>query len=207
MRKLLIIGAGGHGAVVANVADEMDVFTEIAFLDDGEILQCLRFPVIGKTQDISQYVHEYEFFVAIGNGVTRKKVMENIQALGGKIATLVHPKAVIAKGVTLGEGTVVMAGTVIEPRAQVGKGCIVNTSSSLNHDVVLGDFVHVAVGAHLAGTVKVGDICWIGIGAVIKNNVNVCSQAFIGAGCVVIKDINEVGTYVGVPARRITKND
>ena len=207
MRKLLIIGAGGHGAVVANVADEMEVFTEIAFLDDGEILQCLRFPVIGKTQDISQYVQEYEFFVAIGNGVTRKKVMENIQALGGTIATLIHPKAVIAKGVTLGEGTVVMAGAVIEPRAQVGKGCIVNTSSSLNHDVVLGDFVHVAVGAHLAGTVKVGDICWIGIGAVIKNNVNVCSQAFIGAGCVVIKDINEVGTYVGVPARRITKND
>ena len=207
MRKLLIIGAGGHGAVVANVADEMEVFTEIAFLDDGGILQCLRFPVIGKTQDISQYVQEYEFFVAIGNGVTRKKVMENIQALGGTIATLIHPKAVIAKGVTLGEGTVVMAGAVIEPRAQVGKGCIVNTSSSLNHDVVLGDFVHVAVGAHLAGTVKVGDICWIGIGAVIKNNVNVCSQAFIGAGCVVIKDINEVGTYVGVPAKRITKND
>ena len=207
MRKLLIIGAGGHGAVVANVADEMEVFTEIAFLDDGEILQCLRFPVIGKTQDISQYVQEYEFFVAIGNGVTRKKVMENIQALGGTIATLIHPKAVIAKGVTLGEGTVVMAGAVIEPRAQVGKGCIVNTSSSLNHDVVLGDFVHVAVGAHLAGTVKVGDICWIGLGSVIKNNVNVCSQAFIGAGCVVIKDINEVGTYVGVPARRITKND
>ena len=207
MRKLLIIGAGGHGAVVANVADEMEVFTEIAFLDDGEILQCLRFPVIGKTQDISQYVQEYEFFVAIGNGVTRKKVMENIQALGGTIATLIHPKAVIAKGVTFGEGTVVMAGAVIEPRAQVGKGCIVNTLASLNHDSKMGDYTHISAGVVIGAIVTLGEHVFVGIGAIVISNVNVCSQAFIGAGCVVIKDINEVGTYVGVPAKRITKND
>lgn len=205
MRKLLIIGAGGHGAVVANIADEMGVYEEIAFLDDGEIQQCLNFSVIGKTQDVNKYVDEYEFVVAIGNGVTRKRVMESIQALGGKIATLIHPKAVIAKGVTLGEGTVVMAGAVIEPRAVVGKGCIINTSSSINHDVVLADFVHVAVGAHLAGTVIVGERSWIGVGATVKNNVCICKDTVIGAGCVVVKDINEEGTYVGVPAKRIIK--
>lgn len=205
MRKLLIIGAGGHGAVIANIAQEMGEFEKIAFLDDGEKTECLGFPVIAKSNAVKHYANEYEFFVAIGNCATRKKVTEDIQSLGGKLATLIHPQAVIAKGVVIGEGTVVMAGTVIEPRTRVGKGCIVNTSSSLNHDVTLGEFVHVAVGAHVAGTVRIGDLCWVGIGATVKNNVDICAEAFIGAGAVVVKDITKKGTYVGVPARRIEK--
>lgn len=206
MRKLLIIGAGGHGAVVANVADEMGAYEEIAFLDDGEIQQCLTFSVIGKTQDIRQYVGEYEFFVAIGNGVTRKRVMESIQASGGKIATLVHPKAVIAKGVTLGEGTVVMAGAVIEPRAVVGKGCIINTLASLNHDSKMGDYTHISAGVVIGAIVTLGEHVFAGIGSIVISNVFVCPKTFLGAGCVVVKDINEEGTYVGVPARRIVKS-
>ena len=207
MRKLLIVGAGGHGAVVANIAKEMGVFEEIAFLDDGNLTECLGCPVIDNTQNMAKYVKAYQFFVAVGNNTVREKISISIKNLGGVLATLIHPKAIIAKSVEIGEGTVVMAGSVIEPRAVIGKGCIINTSSSLNHDVKVGDYVHVAVGAHVAGTVSIGNACWIGIGVTIKNNVNICPKAFLGAGCVVVKDINEEGTYVGVPAKRIVKND
>ena len=206
MRKLLIVGAGGHGAVVANVADEMRIYSQIAFLDDGEKDSCLGFSVLGRVKDAAIFVGEYEFFVAIGNGTTRERIMQDLKNQGAVIATLVHPKSVVAKSVTLGEGTVVMAGAVIEPRAVIGEGCIINTSASVNHDVVLGNYTHVAVGAHVAGSVCVGARSWIGVGAAVKNNVNIGSDCIIGAGGVVVKDCIETGTYVGVPAKRISKS-
>ena len=97
-----------------------------------------------------------------------------------------------------------MAGAVANPFARLGKGCIVNTCVAVDHDCVVADYVHVAVGSHLCGTVSVGAHTWIGAGAVVSNNVSVCADCMIGAGAVVIKDVVEAGTYVGVPAGKIT---
>ena len=98
-----------------------------------------------------------------------------------------------------------MAGAVINPGVGIGKGCIINTCSSVDHDCDVGDYVHIAVGSHLCGTVSVGDGTWIGAGATVINNVFICSDCMIGAGAVVVNDIQESGTYVGVPARRINR--
>ena len=199
MNRLIIIGASGHGKVVADVAVHCG-YDQIEFLDDDETLaKCGAWPVVGKCDKAVKI--EDDIFVAIGNADTRKKFIEKLS--NKHLVTLVHPDAVIANGVRIEAGTVVMAGAVINPDAEIGKGCIINTSSSVDHDCVVKDYVHISVGAHLSGTVYVGEGTWIGVGATVSNNVNICGNCIIGAGAVVIKDITEAGTYVGVPAKRM----
>ncbi len=201
--KLLIIGASGHGKVVADIAIKMNKWQSIAFLDDDDsIKSCVGLKVIGKSADASTYIKDVDIFVAIGNNSTREKTQEKLEVEGASIATLIHPSAVIGTDVEIGIGTAIMAGVVINSSAHIGKGCIVNTGATLDHDNVIEDYVHISSGANLAGTVCIGRGSWLGIGSVVSNNVNICSQCKLGAGAVVVKDITEPGTYVGIPARR-----
>lgn len=200
--KLTIIGASGHGKVVADIAAHSG-YDCIEFLDDDEtISNCGNWHVVGKSNKAAET--EGDLFIAIGNAKVRKRLMELYS--NKNFVSLVHPNAVIANDVELGCGTVVMAGAVINPGAFIGNGCIINTCSSVDHDCTVGEFVHVAVGAHLCGTVTVGNETWVGAGATVSNNVSICSGCMIGAGAVVIRDINAPGTYVGVPARRIIQS-
>lgn len=203
-KKLVIMGASGHGKVVADIALKLQKYDEIVFLDDNEeVKECMNFPVVGKSFDAKQYIEKADFFVAIGNGKTRRKLTEQLQQMQAKIVTLIHPMAVIGENVIIGNGTVVMAGAIVNPDSKIGQGCIVNTCASVDHDCKIGDYVHVSVGAHVCGTVEVGEDTWIGAGATISNNLNICGDCIIGAGTVVVKDVEKAGTYVGVPARRI----
>ena len=201
MKKLVIIGAGGHGSVVADAAAKSG-YESICFLDDGGKESCLGYPVVGKTADAEKY-KDCDFFVAIGNAKTREKVVEQLTGKGLKVVNVIHPSAIIAKGVTLGKGVLLAAGAVINPNANLGDGVIVNTMASVDHDNEVGKYAHISVGAHLAGEVFVGAYTWVGIGATISNAVKICEDCMIGAGATVVKDITEKGTYVGVPARKI----
>lgn len=197
MKKLVIIGASGHGKVIADIAVK-NGYEEIVFLDDDvSIKECAGFPVVGKTSE-AKYI-EGDKIVAIGNA----KIRERIQGELKNIVTLIHPSAVISRRVEIGEGTVVMAGAVINSDAVIGKGCIINTGASVDHDCRIADFVHVSVGAHVAGTCVIGEKTWIGAGATVSNNVNICGNCMIGAGAVVVKNIVEAGSYVGLPAKKI----
>ena len=198
MKKLAIIGASGHGKVVADIA-RRNGYKEIVFLDDDDsIHECGGYLVIGDSSQAGQI--DADVIVGIGNADIRKRIQESVPE--EKLATLIHPDVVIAEDVAIGAGTVVMAGAVINPGVRIGKGCIINTCSSVDHDCEVGDYVHIAVGSHLCGTVTVGNGTWIGAGATVSNNVSICSDCMIGAGAVIVNDIRESGTYVGVPARR-----
>ena len=202
--KLIIIGASGHGKVVADIAIKMNKWQSIAFLDDEESIKTsMGLEVIGKTADAFTYKDEADFFVAIGNNAIREKVQEKLIEEGLNLVSLIHPSAIIGTGVEIDVGTVVMAGVVINSSTKIGKGCIINTSSSLDHDNVIEDYVHISPGARTAGSVGIGKGTWLGIGSVVSNNVNICSDCKVGAGSVVVKDITEPGTYVGVPVRKI----
>ena len=197
MKKLIIIGASGHGKVIADIAVR-NGYEDIVFLDDDEnVKECAGFPVIGKTVEAKEM--DGDKIVAIGNPKIRERIQEEISG----VITLIHPDAVISRRVEIGEGSVIMAGAVINTDVVIGRGCIINTAASVDHDCILGNYVHVSVGAHLSGTVDVGEKTWIGAGATVSNNVNICGDCMIGAGTVVIKDIDKPGTYVGVPAREI----
>ena len=202
--KLIIIGASGHGKVVADIAIKMNKWQSIAFFDDDESIKTsMGLEVIGKTADAFTYKDEADFFVAIGSNATREKIQEKLIEQGLSVVSLIHPSAVIGTDVEIGIGSVVMAGVVVNSSSRIGKGCIVNTSSSLDHDNVIKDYVHISPGVMTAGSVEIGKSTWLGIGSVVSNNVNICSGCKLGAGAVVVKDITEPGTYVGVPVRKI----
>lgn len=195
MNRLVIIGASGHGKVIADIAEKIG-YQEIVFLDDNEnLVDCAGYPVIGKTCDALDV--EGDKIVAIGNAEIRKFFLDRITAV-----TLIHPDAMISRRVEIGVGTVVMAGAVINSDTKIGKGCIINTCSSIDHDCIIEDYVHISVGAHVAGSCCIGKMTWIGAGTTISNNITVCSNSMVGAGAVVIKNLEEAGTYVGVPAER-----
>ncbi|MGG0154037.1 acetyltransferase [Bacillus mycoides] len=203
-KKLLIIGASGHGKVIADIALKMNKWQSIAFLDDNEsVKSSVGIEVIGKSTDVFNYIEDYDLFVGIGNNVIREKIQGKLEAEGASLPTLIHPSIIIGEQVELGAGTVVMAGAVINCCTTIGKGCIINTGSTIDHDNLIEDYVHISPGVHLAGTIKVGRGTWLGIGSVVSNNINITGGCRIGAGTVVVKDITELGTYVGVPSRRL----
>lgn len=201
MNKLVIIGAGGQGKVVADIA-EKNGYTDIVFLDDNPKADvCGKYRIVGKCSSATEH-KDGEFIVAIGNAVVRKKIQTELVALGLPVVSLVHPSAVIASNVKIGAGTVIVAGTVVNSNAEIGEGCIINTCASVDHDCRVGDYVHVSVGARVAGTVTIGESTMVGAGAVIINNLNVAGNCLIGAGATVVSNITEPGTYVGTPARK-----
>ncbi|MEK3766897.1 acetyltransferase [Solibacillus sp. FSL K6-4121] len=201
--KLLIIGASGHGKVVADIALKMGKWKVVSFLDDDtNLISSMDLDVIGITNDIFTYKDEYEIFVGIGNNDTRQRIHEMLETVGASIPTLIHPNTIIGSEVEIGTGTAIMAGVIINCCTKIGKGCIINTGSTVDHDNIIEDYVHISPGANLAGSVKVGHGSWLGIGSVISNNISITKSCKIGAGAVVVKDLIEQGIYTGVPARR-----
>lgn len=200
-QSVVIIGASGHGKVVADIiaciGDEIK-----GFLDDNSNLNgtFIGFPVLGKIDEFWKF-SECRFIVAIGNAAIRERITQKLSQV--QWYTAIHPTAAVSSMDTfIGEGTVVMANTTINAGAKVGKHCIINSSAVVEHDDIIEDYAHISVGVKLAGNVHVGKKTWIGIGAIVSNNVSICKDCMIGAGAVVIKNIREDGTYIGVPARR-----
>ena len=204
-KNVVIIGAGGHGKVIADIiiksGDNL-----LGFLDDNipvgtKIIK--NYKTLGKIREctfLQQYNRKLYFAIAIGDNYIRKNIYERYTL---NYYTAIHPSSVIGMEVTIGDGTVIMANACISPNTKIGKCCIVNTGAIIEHDNEIGNYVHVSPNATLCGTVNVGDFTHIGAGATIKNNINITEDCIIGAGAVVVKDILEKGTYVGVPARRI----
>lgn len=204
LKKLVIIGASGHGKVIADIALN-NQYDKIVFLDDDKrVTECAGFAVKGTTENIEEYL-SWDFIVAIGDALARQNVLKKLENIQCNIVSLIHPKAVVSRRVEIKMGTVVMAGAVINSDTKIGKGCIVNTGASVDHDGIIDDFVHISVGAHVAGNVHIGLKTWIGAGAIVLNNLSICDNCIVGAGAVVIKDLEEEGTYIGVPAKRLIK--
>lgn len=201
MKKITIIGASGHGKVIADIA-RLNGYDDISFIDDNtELVSCGRYRVVGTTDCINKL--DGDFIVGIGNPTVRKMFMEKLGENGKKVVTLIHPQAVIGEDVLIGTGSVIMANAVVNPGTKIGNGVIINTCSSVDHDCEISDYVHIAVGAHICGTVSIGELTWIGAGVTVINNTSVCGNSIVGAGATVIKNISLKGTYVGIPAKRI----
>ena len=199
--SVIIIGAGGHGRVIADIVLKSGD-TLLGFLDDGAVSSEISgIPVLGRIEDYVKYP-DTAFIIGIGSSAARESIAQRLGSV--RWHTAIHPSAVIsALDTHIGPGSAVMANAVVGPGARIGSHCIVNTAAVVEHDNRIGDYVHVSVGARLGGTVTVGEHTWVGIGAVISNNVAVCPHCMLGAGAVVIHDIRESGTYVGVPAGKI----
>lgn len=208
MKKLLIIGASGHGKVIANMASDSKLWDEISFLDDYKVGQeVLGFNVMDSSINAIQYIEEYDFIVGIGDADIREEITKRLKEIGATIATVVHPSAIVGLDVSIGQGTVIMPNCVINPPVYIGEGCIVNTGASIDHDCVIADYVHLSPGVVLGGAVHIGYSTWLGVGVVAINNINISSNCVIGAGAVVIHSLSQEGKYIGVPAKIIENKE
>lgn len=204
MKPLAILGASGHGKVVADAAMAAG-WREIVFFDDltpsGELL---GWPIAGDTKDLTDAPHAFgAAVVAIGDNRTRLDKHHVLAGAGLMLATIAHPAAVVSGYATVGAGTVIFACAVVNASARLGLSCILNTAASVDHDCDIGDGVHVSPGARLGGGVTVGEGSWIGIGASVRHGVRIGANVRVGGGAMVITHVESGETIAGVPARKI----
>ncbi len=209
--RVLIVGAGGHGQVVADILLRMgesrgDV-EPVGFLDDDPKLagrSILGLPVLGTTYDIGEVEHE-AVIIAIGDNETRRCLFDILRSGGERLFTARHPNTVIAPDVKLGPGSVVCAGAVVSTGSVIGANVILNTSCSVSHHSHVGDHVHVAPGARLGGEVTLGEGVLVGISATVLPRKHVGNWNTVGAGAVVCDDVPGGVTVAGVPARPLER--
>lgn len=205
MKRLAILGASGHGKVVADTA-ECCGWQSVEFFDDAwpSLQENGVWSVVGDTAALMGRLADFDgVLVAIGNNDIRHAKLLELQVAGARLVTLIHPAATASCYATIGEGTVVFAGVVVNADARINLGGILNTGCSIDHDCVLGDAVHLSPGARLAGGVQVGDLSWIGIGASVRQQIRIGQRVVVGAGSAVVSDIPNDVTVAGVPAKRV----
>lgn len=208
-KRLILIGGGGHCKAVIDVA--LSAGRTIYGILDNAIATgntVLGVPVIGNDNDISSFVDDNtEFIITVGQihrSAIRRLIAERVKSAGGVFATpLIASTAHIAKGVTIGNGTVIMHNAIINSDATIGKNTIINTGAIVEHDCSIGDFVHISTGAIVNGVCTIDSDTFIGSHATVINCMEITKGVVIGAGATVTCDITHSGTYCGTPAKPI----
>ncbi|HHJ3169168.1 TPA: acetyltransferase [Vibrio parahaemolyticus] len=203
-----ILGASGHGKVVAEIA-ELNGYTNIEFFDDRwpELQNVEHWSVKGNSETLLKVASHFDLTaIAIGNNEVRLEKQKLLSIAGAKFSVLEHPRATISRHSQLGVGTVVMAGAVINPFVQVGEACIINTAATIDHDCSLADGVHVSPGCNIAGGVIIGEGSWLGIGSQVKQLVSIGAGVTVGAGATVVNRVPDFQTVVGTPALLLNKS-
>lgn len=200
---LWVIGSGGHASVVIDAARASGQFTIAGVLDDDARRHGARVlgePVRGDSSRETVVALSVEHVViAIGANPVRQRVAQRLDGLV-RWARVVHPAAIVAPDVTIGPGSVIMAGAIVQPRSALGAHVIVNTAASVDHDCVLGAFCHVGPGAHLAGNVRVGEGALLGVGTSVIPGRSIGEWSTVGAGAAVVRDLPPRVTATGVPS-------
>lgn len=202
-KKLVIIGAGGHGRVVADCAEQTEQYHKIIFLDDNFIERKSNavWDINGPISDWSKYQQEADFIIALGNNTLRAKLQRELQTNNASITNIIHPTASVSPLSQLGRGIVVFANAVINIGTNIEDGCIINTGALVDHDCLIEPYCHISPGAHIAGGVKVGTMTWLGIGSSVIECVTIAKHCQIGAGAVVTQNTDSHFLYLGVPAK------
>ncbi|MBV7298643.1 acetyltransferase [Enterovibrio paralichthyis] len=205
MTKCAILGAGGHGKVVADIAQK-NGYKHIVFFDDRwpSLRDIEHWSIEGDTEALKLSVSDFDaVFIGIGNNKLRLSKFYELDSHGANLPSLIDPSAVVSCYAKVGQGTLVSAKSVINAFAVIGKSCIINTGAIIEHDCSIADGVHVCPGALLAGAVNVNQRAWIGIGAQVIQLKQIGADAIVGAGATVTKDVLENVTVIGTPAQVI----
>lgn len=204
MSKVLIVGCGGHGEVIADALSIGESNQKpIGFVDDNSSFwgkEVCGLPIYGSINQIHQIEYD-ELILSIGNNQIRKSIFEHLIAQGERFATVIHPHSTIATNVSIGQGTFIAAQAVIATGGSVGNNTIINTSSSVDHHNKIGHHLLIGPGVHLGGEVIVGDEALIGIGATVLPQRSIGEKAIVGAGAVVTTNVPAGLKVFGIPAK------
>lgn len=202
-KALVIVGAGDHAKVVLDTAKAQGWHVE-GFVDNEKPVgrKVNRVPIIGNDRLLAakDFIAEHVFVVAISHQATRRRLSMQIRRVGGGLATVVYPTCIISEYAVVGEGSMLIAGSIVNANARIGSFCLLNTNCTVDHDTILGDNVQIGPGANLSGRVCCSDDVVVGAGAVVTPGVNIATGAIVGAGAVVIRDVAAGKTVVGNPA-------
>ena len=204
--RVIIIGAGGHAQVVADALLCMGVAVAgFADPNGGMAAGAFGIPLIGSDEAVASVPHD-ALVIGIGDNRLRQQIFERFLGQGERFATVRHPAATISRDVSVGEGTVIFAGVVVNTGSRIGANAILNTGCTIDHHTTVVDHAHVAPGAHVAGMVTLGEGALVGVGAAITPGRQVGAWATVGAGAAVVRDVPAHVTVVGVPARARSTN-
>jgi len=210
MDNIVIIGSSGHARVIIDIVQQEGRYNIAGLLDRHRETdkQTLGYRVLGKEEDLPELMNVHSLkgvIVAIGDNFIRSRVATRVREICPDLPFVraIHPRASIATDVSIGEGTVIMAGVCINPCSSVGRFCILNSSSSLDHDSTMEDFTSLAPSATTGGNCYIGEYSAISIGAVLIHGVRIGEQSVIGAASLVTKSIESSVVAYGTPARVI----
>jgi len=189
---MYLYGASGHGKVIKEILDDAGVDVNAFIDDDPSLSNFFGLPVFHKADELEPVI------VSIGKCDVRRRVAERLNC---SFAKAIHSSAIVSPSSTIGDGSVVMQGAIIQADVTVGQHCIINTKASVDHECVIEDFVHIAPGSTLSGNVHVGSGTWIGAGTTVIQGIKIGKNCFIGAGSVIVKDVPDNSKGYGVPFR------
>ncbi|EMP55934.1 pilin glycosylation protein [Marinobacter santoriniensis NKSG1] len=203
--RLAILGASGHGKVVADVA-EASGWQEVVFFDDAwpNLLSNGPWKVLGDTRELMTNLAEFDgLVVGIGNNAIRANKQALFANMNINIVSIVHPSATVSVHAVIGAGTVIFANAAVNTCAVIGEGVIVNTGAVIEHDCWVGNFSHISPNAVLAGGAKLQKKAWLGACASVRQLLEIGEGAVVGMGAVVTKDVAAGTIVAGCPAKSL----
>lgn len=199
--NICLYGASGHGKVIIDILKSNNIAVDFIIDDNPKVTNILNVEVIHSKEVID--LSNKKIIVSIGNNQIRKTIVNKFKA---QFYKTIHKKAIVSEYSKIGEGSVVMAGAIINADVAIGKHCIVNSGAVIEHDCHINDFVHISPSASLAGNVKIGEGTHIGIGATIIQGIKIGKWVVVGAGTVIIRDVPDYAVVVGNPGKIIKYN-
>ncbi len=208
MKDVVIIGAGGFAREVAWLIEEINKKNEqwniLGFIDDNSenVGKSLNgYKIIGNTDYLNEMNKNIYAVIAIGNGKTRKKIVEKLKKR--KFGILIHPNVSISNSISIGEGSIICSGNILTVNISIGKHVIINLDCTIGHDAVIKNFSTFLPGTNLSGETIVEECSTLGTGSTVIQGIKIGKNVMVGAGAVVIRDIIDDSTAVGNPARTI----
>ncbi len=212
MKKLVLVGGGGHCKSVIDAVIRSHEFDEIVITDASAPVgtKIMGISVVGSDDMLEKLRADgFEYaFVTIGSiksTTLRHKVVSSLNDLGYKFPVIIDPSAIVSQSAFVGDGTFIGKNVVLNAEAEVGQHCIINTGTIIEHECSIGEFTHVAVGAVICGGCQIGADCLIGTGSTIIQGIQIGSNSIIGGGALVNSNLADGCTAVGVPARIVGK--
>ena len=201
MEKIIIIGTGGHAKVIFNYLKNYND-NVVGFCDENKKKDLLYGLPVYKSIDEIKDKEKHRFIIAIGNNYIRRRIANTYNL---NYYTFIHESALISDDVVIGEGSMIMAGTIINSGTAIGKHVIINTGAIIEHDCTIKNYVHASPRTTICGTCTIGENVWLGAASTIINNIEICNDIIVGSATNVIMSITENGTYIGNPARMLNK--
>lgn len=211
MKELYIVGAGGFGReilwLVQRINEHAPTWKFSGFIDDNAELHGLTrdgYPVLGGCDYLQKLTNNVWVVIAVGAAQVKKKIAEKLEQFPKlQFATLIDPSVQLSSSVSIGEGSIICAGSVLTVDVEIGNHVAINLNCTVGHDAVLQDYTTVYPGVHISGNVAVGQCVELGTGSQIIQGKKIEDNIVVGAGSVVTKDLVEQGTYVGVPVKKL----